>query len=141
MIKRIGMSAILAGMLVCTPALASAPGEGGTVEMRIGVSGQVPVICRVSVDRAAIPGDAGENVIGILSEFCNNPHGYRVVMDYSDLIGGGRLLVDGQAIPLGKAGSVVVSQSARAGMVKRSLAVDLAQGGQAGAFTFRIEPQ
>lgn len=139
--KSIGTSFAVAALFACTPVLASEQGERGAAQVRIGMTGHVPVICRVSIDRAMIPGDAGQFSIGTLSEFCNNPNGYRVVMDYSALAGGGHLLVDGQEIALDEAGSVVVSRSAGAAVVKRSLAVSLARGGQAGTFTFRIEPQ
>ena len=53
-------------------ALAAAPATAA--DYRIGISGDVPVVCRVTVETNAAP----EGTLGRMQEFCNNGRGYKV---------------------------------------------------------------
>lgn len=114
--------------------------QGGASQHRIGVEGYVPVICRVSVDANQIDTGAGTASLGNLNEFCNNARGYQVVADYSSVLAGASLIVDGVEIPLSNAGSVTVSRSATAATTNRKVELKLAGSAQPGALTFRIMP-
>lgn len=114
--------------------------QGGSSQYRIGVEGYVPVICRVSLDANQIDTGAGTASLGNLNEFCNNARGYQVVADYSPVLAGASLIVDGVEIPLSNAGSVTVSRSATAATISRKVELKLAGSAQPGALTFRIMP-
>lgn len=132
---------VLAGLCAAVPAAAFAPGVGvGSSQFTISVVGFVPVICRANVDATMVAPTAGTQQLGTLSEFCNNPNGYRVIADYSRSLDGAKLLVDGQKVVLRGTGSSVISQSDQAAIASHSLALDLPKGISAGSISFRIEP-
>lgn len=112
----------------------------GGSKYTIAVSGFVPVICRANVEASVIAPNAGTVSLGTLKEFCNSPGGYRVVADYSPALANAKLLVDGQEIALDQGGSVTVSQSDQAAIINRAVELELAQDGQTGSLSFRIEP-
>jgi hypothetical protein len=76
--------------------------------------------------------------LGSLNEFCNNPNGYEVYADYSPNLSQASLLVDGQIVPLGDTGSTRISKSDRAGIVARSVSLDLPADVQSGSISFRV---
>ena len=106
----------------------------------IGVSGFVPVLCRAKIEANLIAPTAGMVSLGTLNEFCNSPAGYRVIADYSPALTNAKLLVDGREIVLDQTGSVNVSQSDQAAIINRAVELELAQDGQTGAISFRIQP-
>lgn len=106
----------------------------------ITISGQVPLVCRVSVDNTASAMLSANGNKAQLREFCNNGAGYKVVASFSKQISAGRLLVDGVAIPLGSNGEVVISDVSHAASTVRSIAVE-GDGKLAGSIRFRIEPR
>lgn len=113
----------------------------GGSKYTIAISGFVPVICRANVEASMIAPTAGTVSLGTLKEFCNSPAGYRVVADYSPSLANAKLLVDGQEVALDEAGSVTVSQSDQAAIINRAVELQLAQDGQTGSLSFRIEPR
>ena len=113
----------------------------GGSKYTIASSGFVPVICRANVEASMIAPTAGTVSLGTLKEFCNSPAGYRVVADYSPSLANAKLLVDGQEVALDEAGSVTVSQSDQAAIINRAVELQLAQDGQTGSLSFRIEPR
>ena len=113
----------------------------GRSQYSIGISGFVPVICRANVEASVIAPHAGTVSLGTLKEFCNSPSGYRVVADYSPALADAKLLVDGEEVLLDQGGSVTVSQSDQAAIINRAVELQLAQDGQTGSLSFRIEPR
>ena len=122
-------------------AQAPAPDSNATGQVRIGITWQVPVLCRVSVDAAMVPQIAGRVSLGTMEEFCNNPTGYRVVVSYPQLAAPAKLIVDGREILLGTSGFAVVAESDRAGIVERDLQLELTGPNEPGQLSFRIEPR
>lgn len=122
-------------------AAAAEPERNSAVQFQIGITGQVPVLCRVSLEATSVPQTAGRVSLGTMKEFCNNPTGYRVVMEYPQLGGPAEIIVDGQAIPLGSGGFAVVSQSPVASMAQHHVELELTGGGPIGQIAFRIEPR
>ena len=106
----------------------------------ITISGQVPLVCRVSVDNNASAMLSANGNKAHLREFSNNGAGYRVVASFSKQISAGRLRVDGVAVPLGSDGEVVISDVSHAASTVRSIAVE-GDGKLAGSIRFRIEPR
>lgn len=130
----VAASAVLVGMAPASYA------QGGASQYRIGVEGHVPVICRVSVDANQVANASGTASLGNLNEFCNNAHGYQVVAEYSPVLAGASLIVDGVEIPLDNSGTVTVSRSATAASTNRTVELKLAGSAQPGALSFRIMP-
>ena len=120
---------------------AAEPERNSAVQVQFGITGQVPVLCRVSLDATFVPSAAGRVSLGKMKEFCNSPTGYRVVMEYPELGSPAALFVDGRAIPLGSGGFAVVSQSPVASMAQHHVELELANGSQIGQIAFRIEPR
>lgn len=142
--RQVRSSRIAAALAAASVMVALAPAshaQSGASQYRIGVEGHVPVICRVAVDAAQVDAGAGTASLGNLNEFCNNAHGYQVVADYSPVLAGASLVVDGVEIPLNESGSVTVSRSGTAAIASRKLALKLAGNAQPGNLTFRIMPQ
>ncbi|HOB12751.1 MAG TPA: hypothetical protein PK680_06110 [Novosphingobium sp.] len=113
----------------------------GSNQFTIGVAGHVPVICRARVEASLVAPVAGTVSLGTLKEFCNSPAGYRVVADYSPALASAKLVVDGKEIALGDSGSVVVSESDQAAIAAHAVDLMLAEDGQTGSLSFRIEPR
>lgn len=123
----------------------AALGMAGAVQASQGVStitisGQVPLVCRVSVDNSASAMLSANGNKSLLREFCNNGAGYRVVASFSKQLAAGRLVVDGRTIPLNASGEVVVSDVASAASSVRTIAVE-GDAKLAGSIRFRIEPR
>ncbi|MBB4613568.1 hypothetical protein [Novosphingobium taihuense] len=126
-------------------AAVAALGVTGVVEASQGVatitiSGQVPLVCRVSVDNSASVMLSANGNKSLLREFCNNGAGYRVVASYSKQLAAGRLVVDGRSIPLNASGEVLVSDVASAASSVRTIAIE-GDGKLTGSIRFRIEPR
>ncbi|WP_025559977.1 hypothetical protein [Sphingomonas sp. UNC305MFCol5.2] len=137
--KKVAFVIAAAMTCVATGAQAVDPHVGvGSAQYSIGISGFVPVICRATVDATAVPTQPGQVSLGSLNEFCNNPNGYEVYADYSPNLAKASLLVDGKKVPLGNAGSTRVSKSNRAGIVARSVSLDLPTDVQSGSISFRV---
>lgn len=141
--KRIKMGLVAAGLFASiAPASGFAPSvEVGSNQYTIAVVGYVPVICRAKVEASIIAPTSGTVSLGTLKEFCNSPSGYRVVADYSPALADSRLLIDGTEVPLDDTGSVTVSQSDQAAIIDRAVELQLANEGQTGSLSFRIEPR
>jgi hypothetical protein len=134
--------------LLCVAAVAAAghataasPGlrvKSDGVSLRF--EGLVPVICRASIGSTTVHPIRATMALGQISEFCNSPRGYRVVMEHSPALKGARLLVDNAQVPLSTSGSTVVSESHRPGAVQRTLGLSLPAGAAPGTLNFRIVP-
>ena len=126
---------------IATPVVGVDPGVAlGANSTRITISGFVPVICHARVTADLVATQPGTASLGELKEFCNSPRGYRVHADYSASLANAKLIVDGQEVRLPADGTAVISQSDRAAVDSRSLAIALPDGVEGGALSFRIEP-
>ncbi len=132
--------AFVAALAVFTPAFAGEPDARTQSEFRIELSGRVPVLCRVSIDNTIVPNATGLVSLGKMTEFCNNPTGYRVVLVNPVINGPATLIVDGREIPLGAQELVLVSQSAGAAVAEHRVELQRGEAGAVGTLAFRIEP-
>lgn len=134
----LGVAAVLA---LSAPATGAIPGvTTSSGDLQIGISGYVPVICRTSLESTFVSPNEGKAVLGSLREFCNNPNGYAIQADYTPSFASGTIIVDGVSIPLDDTGTVEISRSGRAGIVTRSLELELPEDVEAGSLSFRIQP-
>lgn len=121
-------------------AISAVPVNASESIASISITGQVPVICRLSVDNSASAMFNANGNKASLREFCNNGAGYRVVASYTKQLSAGRLIVDGTVIPLNASGEVVVSDVSHASSLVRTIAIE-GDAKLAGAIRFRIEPR
>lgn len=123
-----------AAILACCTATSA-----GASEYSIGIFGEVPVICRATVDATATVDAQGNSALGQLNEFCNSAGGYRVFVEHSADLTGASLVVDGKAIPLANEGGTLISSSPTAARATHSLAL-AGSAAANGTLVFRIEP-
>ena len=133
-----GLAAI-AGVAVM-PAVAADDATAVSGQTSIMLSGFVPVICNTRLSADRIPAQQGTVKLGSLREFCNNPAGYSVHVDFSKNLAGGKLLVDGEEVVLTESGTAVVTHSQKAAIVTKDLALNLPGKKRGGSLSFRIEP-
>lgn len=136
MSKRL-LTAAAAVALLAGPASAAAPASPG---FTMNIEGFVPVICRASLGASQAPANAGRVSLGKLSEFCNNPSGYQVWVDYSPALASATLIVDGQSVPLSASGATMISSSPTAAVTAHDLALDIPDGGAEGSISVRVVP-
>jgi hypothetical protein len=127
------LSTLLCGAASATESTASAGEASYTIEVR----GYVPVICRAQVSATLTPAQAGTVDLGQLNEFCNNPTGYEVWVDYPPSLSGASVTIDGQTVALSDSGSTRIDQSTTAGIASKSLALNLADN-QSGSLSIRV---
>lgn len=128
------LSTFMAGATSATAPSALPAQSSYTVELR----GFVPVICHAEVNAAQVAATSGQTPLGQLSEFCNNPNGYEVWVDYSPSLAADALLVDGKKVQLSASGSTRIDRSNRAAIDSKSLALDAPTGGVSGNISIRM---
>jgi len=130
----------IAALAISGAALANEPARVGGAEFRIGIVGEVPVICRVSLDTTVLSDVDGRVSLGTMKEFCNNPTGYRVVLEYPAAMESAKLIIDGRELALDGSGLVAVTRSAGAAVAEHKVELDLNHKVGSGALALRIEP-
>ncbi|SDD49499.1 hypothetical protein SAMN05444678_11453 [Sphingomonas sp. YR710] len=137
-IRALLLGAIVTAGMSCA-ATAAEPSQGNSLTLEI--SGFVPVACRASlVANVVTPNGNGETSLGTLSEFCNNPSGYQVLVDHSPELTNARLVVDGVEIALAQEGSTLISSSSHAARKTHSVALRGAGENVSGTLSVRIVP-
>jgi hypothetical protein len=126
-----------AGMASAATAAATSQGSSQTLT----ITGFVPVACRASLATNIVtPNANGETSLGTLTEFCNNPTGYQVLVDHSPELNNARLVVDGVEIALAQEGSTLISASSHAARKTHSVALRGAGENVNGTLSVRIVP-
>ena len=132
-------AAAVAAALVWT-AVAAAPASAAS---GIGLYGQAPLVCSAGI--AAAPAAAATTpgaplALGQLNEFCNDPDGFDVWIDYPASLSTASLIVDGQAEQLSADGTIVVSHASNPGQASLSLALSGQPTSGPIALTVRLVP-
>lgn len=131
------LGAIAAAGLSCG-AMAAGAAQGGVQTLTI--TGFVPVACRAALGtNVVMPNANGETNLGTLTEFCNNPAGYQVLVDHSPELANATLVVDGVEIALAPQGSTLISSSPHAATASHKVALRTA-GDVNGTLSVRIVP-
>ena len=130
------LAAALASFLAGAGAGAQAGEPAGGLTMNI--EGFVPVICRATVDASSATASDTRVDLGKLREFCNNPSGYQVWVDYPPELASATLIVDGQSVPLSASGTTLVSTSPTAAVAAHDLALDLPSTGVQATISVRV---
>lgn len=130
----------IAVLAVSGAAMASEHSRDGGADFRIGIAGKVPVICRVSLDTTVLSDVDGRVSLGTMKEFCNNPTGYRVVLEYPAAMESTKLIIDGRELALDGSGLVAVTRSASAAVAEHKVELDLNRKVGSATLALRIEP-
>ncbi len=123
----VGATAMLSAN--ATPAWASDSG------MTFG--GEARVICSARLTPGVATADAGARSLGQLSEFCNDPKGFQVWLDYPESLANAQLTVDGVTVTLASGGATQIDQATTPGQATHTLTL---QSDAAGDVTVRIVP-
>lgn len=106
----------------------------------IGISGNVPIVCRASMIAATLSSSPGETDLGVLDEYCNNPNGHQVYVDQAGDLVDASLTVDGNVIALPGHGSTLISSSDQPAIASRSITLSLPHGTTGGTLSIRVVP-
>ena len=120
---------------------AFAGGQGpvsGQDTFTLQIRGYAPVICRASITAAPVGVQPGQAPLGRLYEFCNDPNGYQVWIDYSPQLANAYLLIDGNPVNLSSSGSTLITDSSQPSMEAHDLALNLPTNGVQGPLTIRV---
>ncbi|MBD7941179.1 hypothetical protein [Brevundimonas guildfordensis] len=127
------LSSLAALMLLAEPAAA------GPV---IDIMGRVATVCRVSLAGGATPVEPGEQMLGRLTELCNNVEGYRLVLLHPAGLEDAYVVLDGERIAIAAdATRTVIVDSNRPAYRERDLALVLAEGTEAVAVNIEAQPK
>ena len=116
--KAVATSIALIGLAIAAPTAATVAVPAG---QSFNIVGEVPVICRATVQSVATRSASKATYSGLLNEFCNAPGGYAVYARLGGASVEATLLVDGQAIARDANGAFVVSRSSQANVAARTL--------------------
>lgn len=131
---RTGVMGVLA---VAMAAAISGTANAGSASYTINITGYVPVICHATASNTMV--QPGQNVsLGNLTEFCNNPTGYQVWVDYAPGTTGETIYVDGNAVPLSSSGSTMIDSSSTSASLVKSLS--LSGNGGLSQISLRVVP-
>ena len=120
-------------LVVMTPSAALA-------QTSLSLTGQAQLVCSAGIDGQAAASGQAPISLGQLKEFCNDPDGYDVWIDYPASLVGDSLVIDGSSVPLTDEGTVRVSHAGGAGAAIHTLALDAPNAGGAISLTVRMDP-
>jgi hypothetical protein len=90
----------------------------------IGMAGQAQLVCGAGVSGPTGAATGSSQVdLGSLNDFCNDPEGYQVFIDYPPSLDSATLIVNGTPVPLTSAGTVRVDSASQANQTSLSLAL------------------
>lgn len=96
----------------------------------INIMGRVATVCRVSLTDGRTPSfEPGEQMLGRLTELCNNVDGYRLVLLHPAGLEDAFVILDGERIPISSnATRTIIVDSSHPAYRERDLTLVLAQG-------------
>ncbi|GAA0647629.1 hypothetical protein [Brevundimonas lenta] len=128
MVVKFKKAAVLAAVMAMVGASAHAHSGSNRASTTFRIFGIVPVLCRVQLSNSmSAPDEEGVAQLGVASEFCNAPRGYRVVVSHPSDLEGAALIADGQRIPLSAGGETVLTDSSHPDLRQLSVALDLGE--------------
>ncbi|WP_313472125.1 hypothetical protein [Brevundimonas sp.] len=120
--------------------LLAEPAAAGPV---INIMGRVATVCRVSLAGGGTSAvEPGEQMLGRLTELCNNIDGYRLVLVHPAGLEDAFVVLDGQRIPIAAdATRTVIVDSNRPAYRERDLTLVLAEGTEPVAVNIEAQPK
>jgi len=132
---------IAAAVALMTGATAQAPLIAETANFRVRAT--VPVICNINhVAAAPTPAGGEAYALGRISEFCNSPRGYEVLVDYTPgTLRGAIISVGEDRVTLTGSGQAVLSRANGPRIRERPLMATPGEAGfDSGNLRFRMQP-
>ncbi|MGA0602864.1 hypothetical protein ACO2Q3_19300 [Caulobacter sp. KR2-114] len=99
--------------------------------------GEAPLVCAARLAPPAASAQDGARPLGQVSEFCNDPRGFQVWVDYPETLANAQLMVDGAPVTLTAGGATRIDQASAPGQATHTLTL---LGAAAGDVTVRIVP-
>jgi len=119
--------------------LLAEPAAAGPV---IDIMGRVATVCRVSLTGGAMPVEPGEQMLGRLTELCNNVDGYRLVLLHPAGLEDAYVVLDGERIAIAADSTrTVIVDSNRPAYRERDLTLVLAEGRRPSPSTSKRSPK
>jgi len=120
--------------------LLAEPATAGPV---LNIMGRVATVCRVSLDGGAAPTiGEGEQMLGRLTELCNNVEGYRLVLLHPAGLEGAFVVLGGERIPIASGATrTVIVDSNRPAYRERDMTLVLAEGSEPVAVNIEAQPK
>ncbi len=119
--------------------LLAEPAAAGPV---INIMGRVATVCRVSLAGGASTVEPGEQMLGRLTELCNNVEGYRLVLLHPAGLEDAFVVLDGERIAISAdATRTVIVDSNRPAYRERDLTLVLAEGSEPVAVNIEAQPK
>jgi hypothetical protein len=128
----------IGGLFASVAAAAGTAATPGQDSFSLELRGYVPVICRATVSASQVGTQADQVSLGKLDEFCNDPNGYQVWVDYSPELADAAIEVDGRRVALNSAGSTLISSASQPQVAGHDLALDLPTNGVQGSLSIRV---
>ncbi len=131
--------------MAATPAFATAalPAPNGeTASHSITLRAVVRTICRVDFAPTAVQG--GRSIhLGSVTELCNDPRGFRMVLVHPRGLKGAMARVDGVLVPLSESGQTVLVSNSGCSARQRAISLEFADNEPKPVMTlsFRMEPK
>lgn len=120
-------------------ALLAEPAAAGPV---INIMGRVATVCRVSLVGGASAVEPGEQMLGRLTELCNNVDGYRLVLLHPAGLQDAFVVLDGERIAISSdATRTVIVDSNRPAYRERDMTLVLAEGSEPVAVNIEAQPK
>lgn len=120
-------------------ALLAEPAAAGPV---INIMGRVATVCRVSLAGGASAVEPGEQMLGRLTELCNNVDGYRLVLLHPAGLQDAFVVLDGERIAISSdATRTVIVDSNRPAYRERDMTLVLAEGSEPVAVNIEAQPK
>lgn len=120
--------------------LLAEPAAAGPV---INIMGRVATVCRVSLTGGGVPTvEPGEQMLGRLTELCNNVDGYRLVLLHPAGLEDAFVILDGERIAISaNTTRTVIVDSNQAAYRERDLRLMLADGAEPVAVNIEAQPK
>ena len=118
--------------------LPSASAFAGGVNYQINITGFVPTICRVQSNVTTVSSGA-QTDLGNVAQFCNDPHGYQLWVDYNPGVSGAYISVGGKLVPLSSTGSTMIAASDTAASISQQMTL-INSSGQVSSLSMRMVP-
>jgi len=136
----IGLTLMCLALLAAIAGSANAapPARSAAMVHTINVNGHVDLQCEAMLHNADAIAQPGLTDLGLLTERCNSPTGFKVWLYYPATLTDASVVVDGRHIPLNGSGAVVIDQSETAAVSRHTLALYQPGGYAAADIAIRI---
>lgn len=134
-------SLVMASATAAALGFAIIPASAEVATTSISIHGVVPTICKAQFGTAMAA--AGQQTIdlGLMTRFCNDGAGYRVVLHTPVGLKGASFVHGGLRVPLSESGETVIVDSNLPEWASEAAAIDLGEGNQLNDFNLSVQTE